>query len=87
MLAIIVSYIFRKSLGAIGVIPSKAVRIARHLAWILIEAVIVIAFLYIIAFIAASVGMIIVEKNSTHQVDTIHGVSSKRYDVEPSRTK
>lgn len=83
MLAIIVSYIFRKSLGAIGVIPSKAVRIARHLAWLVIEAIVVIAFLYIIAFVAASVGMIVLETNSTHQVDTIHGVSFKKYNVEP----
>ena len=84
MLAIIVSYIFRKSLGAIGVIPSKAVRIARHLAWLVIEAIVVIAFLYIIAFIAASVGMYVVEKQTeTRQVDTIHGVSFKKYNVEP----
>lgn len=72
----------------IGVASNKSVRLARRLAWLVIELVVVLAFLYLVAFLAASVGMYVVEKQTdTRQVDTIHGVHIKKYNVKPVKTK
>ena len=83
----IVTYIIRTALGAIGLTAERAVSVARLLAWLLIEIVLVIAFLYAIAFIAASVGMLVVERQIEHRVDTIQTNQSKLQTIKKLNSK
>ena len=62
-------------------------KVANTLTWWLIEIVVVVFFLYIVAFLSASIGMMVVERDNSNEVDTTHEVPSKRYDVKPIRTK
>jgi len=73
----ILTYIIRTGLGAIGLTAERAVSIACRMAWIIIEILLVLAFLYIVAFLSAGVGMMVVERVSEYRVDTIQGKHSR----------
>jgi sulfite exporter TauE/SafE len=83
----IVTYIIRIGLGAIGLTAERAVSIARRLAWIIIEIVLILAFLYAVAFIAASVGMLVVEQPVEYRIDTIQTNQSKLQTIKQLNSK